>query len=161
VLPQQARALNILGCALWAEEAVREADKRFEEACLAAERMFSHRFLWRMRTNRAGTALEYGLADIALVNARSAERLIVDPRRATLMGRSLTNEELTSRWYVALVAIGSYYKRLSAEDLRRMTDDIGIRRLIVDSEAVAVGNPPADLFTRTTHIHSGKIMITG
>ena len=153
----QARVLNI-SAAISGRTAPSGRPKSVREACWPRTDVL-HRFLGDA-DEPSETALECD-GRPRITKRRSAERIIVDPRRTTLTGRSLSDEELTSRWYVALVAIGSYYKRLSDKDLMRMTDDMRIPRLAADSEAVAAGNPPADLFASTTHVHSGRIMITG
>lgn len=157
---QEARARNILGCAEWAMGRAGTADRQFDRACLAAERMLSKRFLWRMRTNRAGTALDCGNPAEALANARSAERLILEPRQLEIEQFDPARAS-GYRWYIALVAIGSYYVRLSTADLERMSEETRISRLLSDAHAAAEANFQSDLFTGKTHVHANRIMITG
>ena len=77
---QEARARNILGCCLWAEDHVGEADAQFDLASVAAERTVFRRYLWRIRVNRSGTALETGQPSVAYSLARSSEEDILVPR---------------------------------------------------------------------------------
>jgi len=157
---QEARGRNILGCALWASGEVKRADREFDLACFAAERMLSNRFLWRMRTNRAGAALDCGVPEVAIEYARSAERLILAPRQRELAAFDSPMAR-HARWYIALIAIGVCYEGASPDDLVRMVETAKIPRLISDIKASAIGSFPPDLFYGTAHIHNGRIMITG
>lgn len=159
---QEARARNIIGCCLWARSDVEAADHEFDLACLASERMLSHRFLWRMRCNRAGTAAELGARDAALVSARSAEDLILGPREGSLPRVGATDGYWTLRWYVALLAIGVSYDRAeSPDDGARLIERVRLPAFESHMRAVREGKMPEEVFGGTTHVHGGRIMVTG
>ncbi|HEY0150521.1 MAG TPA: AAA family ATPase [Longimicrobium sp.] len=159
---QEARARNIIGCCLWATMDAEAADREFDLACLASERMFSHRFLWRMRCNRAGTAAELGNRDAALVSARSAEDLILSPREESLHRVEPTRGYWTLRWYVALLAVSIWYDRAgSCEDVERLVSRVRLSAFAAHARAVRAGDFPDEVFGGTTHLHAGRIMVTG
>jgi tetratricopeptide (TPR) repeat protein len=159
---QEARARNIIGCCLWALYEPEEAEREFDLACLASERMLSHRFLWRMRCNRAGTAAELGRTDAALVSARSAEDLLLLPREEALQRVGATPGYWRLRWYVALLAIASWYQRAgSPDDVERLIERVRLPAFENHARAVAAGAFPPEVFDGTTHLHAGRIMITG
>jgi tetratricopeptide (TPR) repeat protein len=159
---QEARARNIIGCCLWALSEPEEAEREFDLACLASERMLSHRFLWRMRCNRAGAAAELGRTDAALVSARSAEDLLLLPREETLQRVGATPDYWKLRWYVALLAIAAWYQRIgSSDDVERLIERVRLPAFSDHARAVATGAFPPEVFDGTTHLHAGRIMITG
>lgn len=156
-----ARARNTLGCCHWARGRLKAAYAEFEAACAAAERTLTKRYLWRMRVNRAGTALEQNDKPDALASALAAEQMIVPPRVELLGTFARHPAYRQSRWYVALVALGSYYCRIDAREFREFLERIGVAVLEED-----VGNAVGRLFTAppfqgTKHVHDGRIMITG
>ncbi|MGB0712970.1 MAG: restriction endonuclease [Gammaproteobacteria bacterium] len=162
VSAEEARARNILGCTRWAEGDISAADRAFEAAAFASERSISHRFLWRMRTNAAGTALELGDRERAYGLARSAEDAIIGPRESAFARTGADPGHFTARWYVALIAIASRYQSLGREDdLERMMRRVRLPRFRDHCERVALAEFPDEVFAGTTHLRAGRIMITG
>jgi tetratricopeptide (TPR) repeat protein len=156
-----ARARNILGCCHWALRKTKAAYAEFEAACAAAERTLTKRYLWRMHVNRAGTALEQNDRAQALASSLVAEQMVVRPRADLLKTFARHPAYRESRWYVALVALGSYYNSLDMREYSDFVARIGISVLEED-----VANAVARLFTappfqRTKHVHNDRIMITG
>lgn len=158
IAAQTARARNILGCCRWARGDAEEAYHCFERATLDAERSFSERFLWRMRTNLAGAALETGRAAAAAAQARSAAERIAGPRR----GRWPESEARMRRWYHALLQCAAIMARGGDEDaLNRICAEIPEEQFRADALAIAEGRLPQWLQEDATSIHCGRIMITG
>lgn len=159
---EEARGRNILGCTLWAKGLVQEADQMFEQAAFASERTISNRFLWRMRTNCAGTALELGDLARAYSLANSAEQAILTPREKNFP--NLVNDQtyMTSRWYAALIAIGSYYHAMGKRDcFARLYQRVTLPLFRGHVEGFIKESPPPEVFSKTTFLHSQRIMITG
>jgi len=162
VSAEEARGRNILGCTLWAKGLVQEADQEFEKAAFASERSISHRFLWRMRTNGAGTALELGDLARAYSLAKSAEHAILSPREKTFPGLVDDPAYMTARWYAALIAIGAYYNAMDKRDCRdRLYQRVVLPQFREHVERFIKGSPPPEVFANTTHLHTQRIMITG
>jgi tetratricopeptide (TPR) repeat protein len=160
---QAARGRNILGCAGWREERTDDALELFDRAVLDAERSYMERFLWRFRVNLASTACELRQFDIALANSRWAEERILKARTSHLEQQGKTATYLSSRWYVALLALGLVYHRCeAAEDLDRLTKELMVlpdfRKHLKE---LLSGSFPAEVFDKTTHRQGDKIMITG
>ena len=159
VAAQAARARNILGCCRWAQGDPEEAAQFFERAILDAERSLSERFLWRMRTNMAGAALEIGRHDVSVANARSAAGRIIQARGSQWPDPA---DVLTRRWYHALIQCVAILDRLG---------DTGavsaiVAKVPVDGFAEQVsrfgfGEGPVPAWLDATSVHSGRIMITG
>jgi hypothetical protein len=63
------------------------------------------------------------------------------------------------RWYAALVAIGSYYGHLDRHEFKRIIRELRIARFAEDVRRAMSGDFSA--FNGTTHVHAGRIMITG
>jgi len=159
---QEARARNILGCCLWAGDHAEAADAQLDLASVAAERTVFRRYLWRIRVNRSGTALETGQAGIAYSLARSSEEDILVPREPSFAEIQASSEYLTSRWYVALLAIGERYWNLGKElDYRRFCNRVRLPRFEEHLEAWVSGKSVPEVFSNTSHLHAAKIMITG
>ncbi|HET8799046.1 MAG TPA: AAA family ATPase [Thermoanaerobaculia bacterium] len=158
---EAARARNILGCCAWVQRDVPEADLLFAAGCFAAERTLSKRYLWRIRVNRAGTALEGKLPDVAHAVARAAEDMITTPRRIAIAHFDAAPDLLRSRWYVALIAIGSIYLRIDPAEYRAFLDRVPIAALAIDCPSAAKRQYRGDVFDGTTHLHAKRIMITG
>lgn len=159
---EEARGRNILGCAYWVTGNVKAAHQEFTWAAFASERSISYRFLWRMRTNAAGTALALGKLDEAYGFARSAENAIVSPRESEFPGMMDDDTYLTSRWYVALIAIAKCYAGLGrTQELERLYRRIALPLFKEHADGFICGNPPPVVFAKTTHLHNGIIMITG
>ena len=156
-----ARARNTLGCCRWAQGETKGAHTEFEAACAAAERTLTKRYLWRMRVNRAGTALERNDPPEALASALTAEQMIVRPRVDLLRTFARHSAYRQSRWYVALVALGSYYRRMDARAYREFLARIEIAVLEEDVENAVTRLFTAPAFQGTKHVHAGRIMITG
>jgi hypothetical protein len=121
------------------------------------------RFLWRFRVNLASAACEAGQLNVALANARSAEERLVKARASRWAELAASSTHVTSRWYVALLAIGLTYHRCEAgEDSARLTRALlalpGFRRHL---EELVQGDFPAEVFANTTHLQGDHIMITG
>lgn len=162
VAAQEARARNILACCLWAGGQVDEAHSQLDLASVAAERTMFRRYLWRIRVNRSGTAWETGRAGDAYSLARSAEDDILLPREESFGEMEDSSEHVTSRWYAALLAIGERYWRMEAkDDYRRLCDRVHLPRFETHLGAWTGGDPVPEVFSGTTHLHSGRIMITG
>ncbi len=159
---EEARGRNILGCAYWAQNRVMEADEAFNKAALASERSISHRFLWRMRTNAAGTAVERGDYEAAYSLARSAENAVLTPREGNFAHVETKAVYLTARWYAALLAIGEYYSMMGKNaDVQRLRLRVALPHFNEHLDAFLEGTPPPAVFARTTHLKAGRIMITG
>ena len=159
---QEARARNILACCLWSGGRTEEADGQLDLASVAAERTMFRRYLWRIRTNRSGTAWETGQAGVAYSLARSAEEDILVPREASFPALGNSSEHVTSRWYAALLAIGDRYRHLGkGADYRRLCDRVCLPHFDDHLEAWTSGASVPDVFMGTSHLHSGRIMITG
>lgn len=162
VAAQEARARNILACCLWADGRVDEAHSQFDLASVAAERTMFRRFLWRIRVNRSGTAWETGRAGDAYSLARSAEDDILLPREQSFGKIADSSEHVTSRWYAALLAIGERYWRMGENRAyNRLCDRVRLPRFETHLETWTQGDPVPEVFSSTTHLHSGRIMITG
>jgi len=162
VLAEEARGRNILGCAYWAMGNVKASHREFTWAAFASERSISYRFLWRMRTNAAGTALVLGKQDESYGLARSAENAIVAPREREFTSMADNDSYLTSRWYVALIAIAGCYAGLGRKgELERLYRRITLPLFKAHAESFIQGHPPPVVFAKTTHLHDGIIMITG
>lgn len=159
VAAQSARAFNIIGCLTWGSGDVSTAHKYFRCATLDAERSFSDRFLWRMRTNLAATSFELGLVDEAVGNASSAARRILSARRNHLPDEGMLRK---ARWYHALVQCGSILWQsgrkaevktwLSDESADTFLEHVGI---LVDRGSAN------ELQEFAGSLHSGRIMVTG
>lgn len=159
---EEARALNILACCLWADGELKLANKTFERACLASERSMSRRFLWRIRTNRAGTALELGDVDAARSNAQSALRLIIGPRKERFTSMSREPFHVKSRWYAALLGLCRYLDSLEGKSyVDGVVAELDLPRLPEHLKALRTNHFPEEVFGTTTHVHAGRIMITG
>jgi tetratricopeptide (TPR) repeat protein len=159
---QEARARNILACCLWAGAKTEEADRQFDLASVAAERTMFRRYLWRIRVNRSGTAWEIGQAGVAYSLARSAEEDILVPRENSFAEVGDSSEHITSRWYAALLAIGERYQHLGKPaDYRRLCDRVRLPYFEEHLEAWTSGASVPDALSGTSHLHSGRIMITG
>lgn len=159
---QEARGRNILGCVYWLRDELEGADREFCEAAFASERSISHRFLWRMRTNAAGAALALKDTARAYGYARFAEDAIILPRENTLRNGLMDASYVISRWYAALIAIGSYYAALDRDDdLQRLVSRVNLPRFYDHVMRFIDGSPPSEVFNGTTHLRGGKIMITG
>lgn len=162
VLAEEARGRNILGCAYWVAGNIKAAHQEFTWAAFASERSISHRFLWRMRTNAAGTALALGKREESYGLARSAENAIASPRESEFPGMAEDDSYLSSRWYVALIAIANCYSGLGrTEELERLYRRVRLPLFKEHAEGFIGGNPPPAVFAKTTHLHNGIIMITG
>nr|VFJ87799.1 MAG: AAA ATPase domain-containing protein [Candidatus Kentron sp. LFY] len=159
---EEARGRNILGCARWVRGNIAGADGEFQNAAFASERSISHRFLWRMRTNAAGTALEmkdhvrsYGLA-------HSAEDAIINPRQVGFPETGADPNHITSRWYAALIAIASYYSAMGrSDDLERIFKRTRLPHFKEHAQRFIDGDPAEEVFGETTHLRADRIMITG
>ena len=159
---EEARGRNILGCSHWLKGNVTSADREFQEAAFASERSISYRFLWRMRTNAAGTALALRDKTRAYGLARSAEEAIINPRIKAFPQTGKTLHYVTSRWYVALIAIASYYAALGKnKDLERLFDQVCLPQFREHAQRYIDHDPAKEVFSETTHLHGGVIMITG
>lgn len=159
---EEARGRNILGCVLWATDRIKEAHREFEKAVFASERSISHRFLWRMRTNAAGAAVELGEISRAYSFAIAAEQAILTPREKNFADIAEDVTYMTSRWYAALIAIGSYFDSMAKHrDLDRLFKRVTLPFFRKHVEQFINGTPPAKVFDQTTHLKAGRIMITG
>jgi len=156
-----ARARNTLGCCRWTSGATKAAYAEFEAGCAAAERTLTKRYLWRMRVNRAGAALERNEQPTAFASALTAEQMIVRPRAGLLKNFTRHPAYRESRWYVALVALGSYHHRMDAGAYREFLMRIGISVLKEDVENAVARLFTAPPFQGTKHVHNSRIMITG
>jgi len=162
VAAEEARARNILGCVHWCRDVVEAAHGQFLEAAFASERSISHRFLWRMRTNAAGTALALGRTDECFGLARSAEDAIVHPREADFRRAQQDHSHMTSRWYAALIAIAACYAKMDRpDDLDRLYARVKLPRFRDHARQFIEGAPPQEVFGETTHLRGQTIMITG
>jgi hypothetical protein len=160
---QSARARNILACVRWCEENLDDAMALLDRAILDAERSYMDRFLWRFRVNFASVATEAGNLSLALASARWAEDRLIAARESQWQDIARTPSHITSRWYVALLAIGLAYDRCGApEDVERLRSRVALlpsfERHLNDALA---GRFPAAVFRATTHRHANRIMITG
>lgn len=162
VAAQEARARNILACCLWVDGQVDEAHRQLDLASVAAERTMFRRYLWRIRVNRSGTAYETGRGLDAYSLARSAEEDILVPRESFFTEIGDSSEYLTSRWYAALLAIGERYHLLEKEsDYLRLCERIRLSLFREHLGAwISSGSVPGVLLGNS-HLHDGKIMITG
>jgi tetratricopeptide (TPR) repeat protein len=158
IAAQTARARNVLGCCRWALGDPQDAYRCFEKATLDAERSFSERFLWRMRTNFASAALETGRPAQAAAQARSAVERILIPRR----GRWPEGEARARRWYHALLQCAAVLA--SGEDrdgFDRLCEEIPEPSFRSDASAIAAGQIPHWLEHGSTSVHGDRVMITG
>lgn len=156
IAAQAARARNIVGCCRWAVGDAVDAYRYFQQAVLDAERSFSERFLWRMRINAAGAALEIGQVGEAAAQAHSAATRILAPRRGNWPDRTIVTGR---RWYHALVQSGAILVRAGESDvLAALTADVPIAEFRSDCDTVVAGRLPDWL---ASSVHSGQIMITG
>jgi hypothetical protein len=160
---QAARGRNILGCVDWAEGNARDAMALFDRAILDAERSYMERFLWRFRVNLASAASEVGELSTAIANAHWAEERLMKARASHLPELASSATHVTSRWYVALLAIALTYHRCgAAEDearLTRMTAELPHFNQHV--QELVRGNFPGQVFNGTTHRQADRVMITG
>lgn len=160
---QAARGRNIMGCVYWREECLDDAMSLLDRAILDAERSYMERFLWRFRVNLATAACEAKQLNIALANARWGEERLLKARAARLTQLAESPTYVTSRWYVALLAIGLAYSRCKAEgDSKRLTRTLAPLPLFrLHLKELEQGNFPAEVFSNTTHRQGNHIMITG
>jgi hypothetical protein len=114
-----------------------------------------------MRVNRSGTALERNDKPGALASALTAEQMIVRARADLLRTFARHPAYRQSRWYVALVALGSYYSDIDTREYREFIERIGIAVLEEDVENAVARLFTAPPFQQTKHVHVGHIMITG
>lgn len=158
-----ARARNILGCIHWCNERISEAISLFDRAVLDGERSYMERFLWRFRVNLAMAAAEIGKTEIALANARWAEDRLIRARASRWTEIAASPTHVTSRWYVALLAIGQTYHRCgAAEDSLRLTGRLsGLPNFAKHLHEVVQGCFSAEVFEGTTHRRGNRIMVTG
>jgi tetratricopeptide (TPR) repeat protein len=156
---QAARARNILGCCHWVRGDLKQACREFERAILDAERSLSERFLWRMRANMAGAALEIGRVTEAAAHARSAAWRILMPRRGQWpQGQGA----LTRRWYHALILCGAVLQQAGDGDaLREVVNEIPLPDFVTAVARAAAGEVFSAVGDVSTSIHAGRIMITG
>ena len=155
VAAQTARALNIIGCVLWGKGAVPEAHACFYQAVLNAERSYSERFLWRMRTNLAGTALALKKTEEAAGNALSAARKILEAR-AGLWPNPATAYK--ARWYHALLQCCAILWQLGQEaDVLDLAKDIEMEDF--PDQVLRLANGSFEGLSGS--VYAGKIMITG
>lgn len=159
VAAQTARALNIIGCLVWGGGDVAAAHGCFQQAVLDAERSYSDRFLWRMRTNLAATALDLGLEDEAVSNASSAAHRILSSRS----GHWPSPDKLrTARWYHALIQCSAVLWKLNRQDeVLAWGGDVKAGDFLDQVHSLANGAPTTDLTGIAGSLHSGRIMITG
>lgn len=159
VAAQAARARNILGCCRWAQGDAEEASQFFERAILDAERSLSERFLWRMRTNMAGAALETGRRDEAAANARSAAERIIQARDLQWPDPA---DVLTRRWYHALIQCAAILDRLGDDGaVTAIVAKVPVEGYAEEVSRFGRGEGPAPHWLNATSIHAGRIMITG
>jgi tetratricopeptide (TPR) repeat protein len=160
---QGSRGRNILGCVHWLDGRIEDAANLLDRAILDAERSYMERFLWRFRVNLASVAREAGYESIALANARWAEERLVKARESQWGHLVATPSYLTSRWYVALLAIGLVYHHFRAmQDCLRLIQALSpLPAFREHLDELIEGHFPAAVFADTTHLHGGHIMITG
>lgn len=159
VAAQSARALNIAGCCAWAEKNIEVAYSYFQQAVLNAERSFSDRFLWRMRTNLASVALKYQQPDVARANAVSASDRILNP---SLKSWAKGNVSIKNRRYQALIQCGVVlYNLPSRDELYLLKEKVPEPSYLSQVIAAAQGDFTSNVFSRASCIHEGNIMITG
>jgi len=159
VAAQAARARNILGCCRWAQGDAGEAAQFFERAILDAERSLSDRFLWRMRTNMAGAALETGRRDEAAANARSAAERILQARDSQWPDPA---DLLTRRWYHALIQCAAVLDRLEdREAVSAIAAKVPVEGFAEEVSRFGRGEGPPPPWLDATSVHHGRIMITG
>lgn len=160
---QAARGRNILGCVHWAEGDAGDAMALFDRAILDAERSYMQRFLWRFRVNLASAASEVGELNTALANARWAEERLMTARASHLRELASSPTHVTSRWYVALLAIALTYHRCgAAEDRTRLTRHVAeLPNFKQHLQELVHGRFPGQVFDGTTHRQADRIMITG
>jgi tetratricopeptide (TPR) repeat protein len=160
---QSSRARNILACVHWCKGDMEESTALLERAVLDAERSYMERFLWRFRVNLASVAAETGQLNIALASARSAEDRLLAARGPRLKDIAQVASHVTSRWYVALLAIGLAYHRCGAtgdtERLRARINELPAYERHLNT--LLSGGFPPEIFHETTHLHASHIMITG
>jgi len=159
IAAQTARALNVYGCCEWLDGNTTSAYRRFYQATLDAERSFSDRFLWRMRTNLASVALAAGHKDEAMKNASSAAERILSPRRENWPD---TGKLVKTRWYHALVQCGAVLYSLGRkDDVCALAKDVRGINFMEHVMAAADGEFASDVFGESSSVHEGKIMILG
>jgi hypothetical protein len=160
---QAARGRNIMGCIHWREERIDDAISLLDRAILDAERSYMERFLWRFRVNLATAACEAKQLNVALANARWAEERLLKARASRLAQLAMSPTYVTSRWYVALLAIGVTYSKCKAtSDSNRLTQTLSALPLFrLHLKELMRGSFPAEVFANTTHQHENHIMITG
>jgi tetratricopeptide (TPR) repeat protein len=160
---QAARGRNILGCVLWAEGDAGDAMALFDRAILDAERSYMERFLWRFRVNLASAASEVGELSTAMANARWAEERLMKARASHLQELASSPTHVTSRWYVALLAIALTYHRCgAAEDEARLTRMAAeLPNFDQHLQELVRGDFPKQVFDGTTHRQGDRVMITG
>jgi tetratricopeptide (TPR) repeat protein len=160
---QSSRARNILACVHWCKGQIDDSLLLLERAILDAERSYMERFLWRFRVNLASLAAEAGQVNSALASARWAEDRLLAARASRLKDIAQVASHVTSRWYVALLAIGLAYQRCGstgdAERLKARVNELPeFERHLRD---LSSGGFPPEIFNETTHLHASRIMITG
>jgi hypothetical protein len=160
---QAARGRNIMGCVHWRKERIDDAISLLDRAVLDAERSYMERFLWRFRVNLATAACEAKQLNIALANSRWAEERLLKARASRLAQLAKSPTYLTSRWYVAFLAIGLTYTRCKAtSDSKRLLRALSALPLFRRHlEELRRANFPPEVFANTTHRQGNQIMITG
>ena len=160
---QGARARNILGCISWCRGYLDDALIILDRAVLDAERSYMERFLWRFRVNLASVAIDAGQLSTALANARWAEDRLVRARGSRWVHLGSAGSHVTSRWYVALLAIGLIYYRCGAiDDAQRLLQEVAaLPNFAQHLQLLLAAQFPAEIFDGTTHLHADRIMITG
>jgi len=155
---QEARARNIAACCHWAREELAAASTQIELAVFAAERSYYYRFLWRMRANAAGIAVDRQDWKVAQQHAFEAIRLITDPRQGEFAGL----ETRRQRWYVGLLsALRSLDQSGEEQSADRLVATVPLPHLKSDLDTLRAGDWPSPVFEGTTHIHTDRIMVTG
>jgi hypothetical protein len=160
---QGARGRNILGCIQWSEGRIDDAIDMFDRAILDGERSYMERFLWRFRVNLGMAAAEIGKTQLALASARWAEDHLIRSRAAHWKGIAAVPTHITSRWYVALLAIGQIYHQCAStkDELRLMRSMAVLPRFADHLKALVAGRFPREVFEGMTHRQGNRIMITG
>lgn len=160
---QAARGRNIIGCIDWLAGRIDDAIALLDRAILDAERSYMERFLWRFRVNLASAACEANQPQLALANSRWAEERLLKARVSQLAQLAAAQTHLTSRWYVALLAIGlTYHKCEATEDAERLTRTLSaLPKFRRHLKELTQGKFPAEVFANTTHRRGNRIMITG
>jgi hypothetical protein len=159
---ESARSRNILGCSEWCFGDLGRALALFDRAVLDAERSYMGRFAWRFRVNLASAKREAGEIFDALANARWAEDRIVASRVSRWAQSFESATSVTSRWYVALLAIGHIYDQCdSTTDTSRLLLSVSLPHFRRHLEMIRAGTFPEEVFGGTTHLQGSRIVITG